>query len=36
MLRRPIIKDEKRLNVGFNEEEIRSFLPRKLRMVYSF
>ena len=33
MLRRPIIKDEKRLNVGFNEEEIRSFLPRKLRMV---
>ncbi|WP_316572229.1 transcriptional regulator SpxA [Neobacillus sp. YIM B06451] len=31
MLRRPIIKDEKRLNVGFNEEEIRSFLPRKLR-----
>ena len=36
MLRRPIIKDEKRLNVGFNEEEIRSFLPRKLRMVYSY
>ncbi|WP_409272136.1 transcriptional regulator SpxA [Neobacillus sp. SCS-31] len=31
MLRRPIIKDEKRMNVGFNEEEIRSFLPRKLR-----
>ena len=31
MLRRPIIKDEKRLNVGFNEEEIRSFLPRKFR-----
>jgi regulatory protein spx len=29
MLRRPIIKDEKRLNVGFNEEEIRSFLPRR-------
>ena len=34
MLRRPIIKDEKRLNVGFNEEEIRSFLPRKFRTVY--
>jgi regulatory protein spx len=31
MLRRPIIKDEKRLNVGFNEEEIRRFLPRKLK-----
>ncbi|WP_316572610.1 transcriptional regulator SpxA [Neobacillus sp. YIM B06451] len=31
MLKRPIIKDERRLNVGFNEEEIRSFLPRKLR-----
>ena len=33
MLRRPIIKDEKRLNVGFNEEEIRSFLPRKFRSL---
>ncbi|TCN25106.1 transcriptional regulator SpxA [Mesobacillus foraminis] len=31
MLRRPIIQDEKRLQVGYNEEEIRSFLPRKLR-----
>ncbi|MFJ7726181.1 transcriptional regulator SpxA [Neobacillus sp. NPDC097160] len=31
MLRRPIIQDEKRLQVGFNEEEIRSFLPRSLR-----
>jgi regulatory protein spx len=31
VLRRPIIKDEKRLNVGFNEEEIRRFLPRKLK-----
>ncbi|MEH7120778.1 transcriptional regulator SpxA [Neobacillus vireti] len=31
MLRRPIILDEKRLQVGYNEEEIRSFLPRKLR-----
>jgi regulatory protein spx len=32
MLRRPIIQDEKRLQVGYNEEEIRSFLPRKLRI----
>jgi len=31
MVRRPIILDEKRLQVGYNEEEIRSFLPRKLR-----
>ncbi|MBT2682171.1 transcriptional regulator SpxA [Bacillus sp. ISL-37] len=31
MLRRPIIHDHKRLQVGYNEEEIRSFLPRKLR-----
>jgi regulatory protein spx len=36
MLRRPIILDEKRLQVGYNEEEIRSFLPRKLRtFLYS-
>lgn len=32
MLHRPIIQDEKRLQVGYNEEEIRSFLPRKLRL----
>lgn len=25
MLHRPIIQDEKRLQVGYNEEEIRSF-----------
>jgi regulatory protein spx len=35
MLRRPIIQDEKRLQVGYNEEEIRSFLPRKLRTFVS-
>ncbi|MGM7722212.1 transcriptional regulator SpxA [uncultured Metabacillus sp.] len=33
MLRRPIIQDEKRLQVGYNEEEIRRFLPRKLRTI---
>ncbi|MDP4105984.1 MAG: transcriptional regulator SpxA [Bacillota bacterium] len=32
MLHRPIIQDEKRLQVGYNEEEIRSFLPRRLRI----
>jgi len=31
MVRRPIIQDEKRLQVGYNEDEIRSFLPRKVR-----
>lgn len=31
MLRRPIILDEKRLQIGYNDEDIRSFLPRKLR-----
>ncbi|KIL44288.1 transcriptional regulator SpxA [Jeotgalibacillus soli] len=31
MLRRPIMLDEKRLQIGYNEEEIRSFLPRKVR-----
>lgn len=31
LLRMPIIQDEKRLQVGYNEDEIRSFLPRKLR-----
>jgi regulatory protein spx len=33
LLRKPLILDEKRLQVGFNEEEIRSFLPRKMRIV---
>ncbi len=31
ILRRPIILDEKRLQVGYNEVEIRRFLPRKVR-----
>ncbi|TCJ02112.1 transcriptional regulator SpxA [Cytobacillus praedii] len=31
MLRRPIILDDKRLQVGYNEEEIRKFLPRRIR-----
>lgn len=33
LLRRPIIVDEKRLQVGFNEDEIRRFLPREVRAV---
>ena len=31
LLRRPIIIDDKRLQVGYNEDEIRCFLPRKVR-----
>ncbi|MET3683374.1 regulatory protein spx [Alkalibacillus flavidus] len=31
LLRRPIIMDDKRLQVGYNEDEIRRFLPRNVR-----
>ena len=31
LLRRPIIIDDKRLQVGYNEDEIRRFLPRRVR-----
>ncbi|AXF56032.1 transcriptional regulator SpxA [Salicibibacter kimchii] len=31
ILKRPIIVDEKRLQVGYNEDEIRMFLPRTVR-----
>lgn len=31
LIRRPIIMDDRRLQVGYNEEEIRCFLPRKVR-----
>lgn len=31
LLRRPIIMDEKRLQIGFHEDDIRQFLPRKTR-----
>ncbi|WLR42949.1 transcriptional regulator SpxA [Bacillus carboniphilus] len=34
LLRRPIIMDEKRLQVGYNEDEIRRFLPRKVRTYH--
>ena len=32
MLRRPIIVDDKRLQVGYNEDEIRRFLPKEIRV----
>lgn len=31
LLRRPIIRDQKRMQVGYNEDEIRQFLPRNVR-----
>ena len=33
LIRRPIIMDDRRLQIGSNEEEIRMFLPRKIRQV---
>lgn len=31
LIRRPILLDDKRLQIGYNEEEIRCFLPREVR-----
>ena len=33
LLRRPFLMDEKRLQVGYNEDEIRRFLPREVRSI---
>ena len=33
LLRRPIIMDDKRMQIGFNEYEIRAFLPRSYRQA---
>lgn len=33
LLRRPIILDDKRLQIGYNEDEIRRFLPREVRAM---
>lgn len=33
VLKRPIIVDETRMQVGYNEEEIRIFIPRRLRQM---
>lgn len=35
VLKRPIMIDERRFQVGYNEEEIRSFIPRELRQLAS-
>lgn len=33
LIRRPIIMDDRRLQIGYNEEEIRCFLPRNVRAL---
>ena len=33
LIRRPIIMDDRRLQIGYNEEEIRMFLPREIRDI---
>ncbi|MDR2465703.1 MAG: transcriptional regulator Spx [Streptococcaceae bacterium] len=33
LLRRPMMTDGRRLQIGFNEEEIRTFLPRELKKL---
>lgn len=33
LLRRPLIVDNKRLQVGYNEDDIRKFLPRSVRKI---
>ena len=33
ILRRPIIVDDQKMQVGYNEDEIRTFIPRRLREI---
>lgn len=33
ILRRPVIIDDKRLQIGYNEDDIRCFLPREVRAL---
>lgn len=33
LLRRPIIMDQKRLQIGYNEDDIHQFIPRKIRNI---
>lgn len=36
ILKRPIIIDDKRLQVGYNEEDIRVFIPREMRNMAQY
>ena len=33
VLRRPIIIEDKKMQVGYNEDEIRTFIPKRLREI---
>ena len=33
LLRRPIVMDEKRIQIGYNSDQIRRFLPREVRAL---
>lgn len=33
LIRRPIILDDRRLQIGYNEDEIRQFVPRAVREI---
>ncbi|MFQ7235497.1 MAG: ArsC/Spx/MgsR family protein, partial [Enterococcus hulanensis] len=35
LLRRPIVFDETKFQVGYNEDEIHQFIPREVRRVKS-
>jgi regulatory protein spx len=35
LLKRPIIMNENKLQIGYSEEDIHQFVPRKVRRVYS-
>lgn len=34
ILRRPIIVDDEKIQVGYNEEDIRTFVPKRLREIF--
>ena len=35
ILRRPIIIDDDKIQVGYNDDDIRVFIPRELRMMFN-
>lgn len=34
LLKRPIMMEDKKLQIGYNEDDIRKFIPRKMRKIY--
>ena len=35
ILRRPIIIDDQKIQIGYNDDDIRVFIPRELRNLFS-